>query len=144
MDNHTTQSIKANVPKSVLSRPNYSNYIKNINSREKLNILDAELFRKKYLNYVKKMNSREFATLMIRHGNEKTRKIIIKQMSNKKIPIPRLLLDEINRSCPLLIYNSISEFYKCKNIWNKQQMESCNFEELYGEFECFVFNNFSE
>lgn len=65
-------------------------------------------------------------------------------MKDKKIPIPRLLLDKINAIDHYDRDYILNEFYKSKNIYNKEQMELCDFEELYCEYECFVRRNFSE
>ena len=102
------------------------------------------LFRRNYSKYVLNMDSREFATLIIKYGGDKTMIIIIKEMKDKQYTIPTLLLNKINSIC---VYDSnyiLDEFYKSKNIYNKREMEMCNFEELYIEFKNFVNGNFPE
>ena len=88
------------------------------------------------------MDSREFATLIIKHGGDKTMIIIIKEMKDKQYTIPTLLLNKINSIC---VYDSnyiLDEFYKSKNIYNKREMEMCNLDELYSEFKYFIKKNF--
>jgi hypothetical protein len=90
------------------------------------------------------MNSREFATLIIKHGGDKTMIIIIKEMIDKQYTIPRLLLNNIIYICAYDSNYILNEFYKSKNIYNKQKIKMFNFEELYCEFKYFIKKNFPE
>jgi hypothetical protein len=105
---------------------------------------EFNLFKTNYSKYVTNMDSREFATLIIKYGGDKTMIIIIKEMIDKQYTIPRLLLNNINSICAYDTDYILDEFYKSKNIYNKQEMKMCNFEELYSEFKYFIKKNFPE